>query len=251
MRHVPHAFLAFGFVLAATVPARADDAADARALIEKAVKAHGGQEKLEKLPAIVTKFKGTFHGMGEGIPMSGEISVQGADRQRVEIEVEAGGQKIPITIVVTSDKGWTKIAKDTKEMDKDELKEALEQAHGSWVATLAPLKDKKFTLSTTGEMEIEKRPALGVKVSHKGYRDVELYFDKETGLLVKTEGRVKDEGTGQEVTEESFHSEYKDVQGTKQPMKFTVKRNGKLFMEGESSEVLLSEKLDASTFTKP
>ena len=92
---------------------------------------------------------------------------------------------------------------------------------------------------------------MGVKVSSKGHRDVDLYFDKETGLLVKTEGRVKDDMSGQEVTEESFHSEYKEVQGTKQAHKFVVKRNGKLFMEGEATGVELSEKLDASTFAKP
>ncbi|QJW92743.1 hypothetical protein [Frigoriglobus tundricola] len=251
MSQFRHAVLAFGFVIAATVPARADDAADARALVEKAVKAHGGQEKLDKLPAITVKFKGTFHGMGDGIPMTGEVTTQGPDQQRIDIEVEAGGQKIPILIVVDGDKGWSKIAKDTNELGKDELGEAKEQAYAGWVATLAPLKGKQFKLATVGEIMIEKRPALGVKVSSKGHRDVDLYFDKETGLLVKSESRVKEEGSGQEVTEESFPSEYKEIQGTKQAMKFTVKRNGKLYMEGESTDVQLAEKLDASTFAKP
>jgi len=231
-------------------PARADDAADARAIIEKAVKAHGGQDKLDKLPGTAIKFKGTFHGAGEGIPMSGEVSSQGPDKQRIDIEVEAGGQKIPVVIIVAGDKGWSKIAKDVTEMDKDKLAEAKEQAYAGWVATLAPLKDKQFTLATIGEVKIEKRAALGVKVSSKGHRDIDLYFDKETGMLVKSETRVKDDG-GQEVTEESFPSEYKDVQGTKQAHKFSVKRNGKLFMEGEASKVELFEKLDASTFAKP
>lgn len=251
MTHVPRAVLAVGFLVAVGAPARADDAADARALVEKAVKAHGGQETLDKLPASVVKFKGTFHGMGDGIPMSGEISTQGADKQRIDIEVEAGGQKIPIVIILAADKGWSKIAKDTTEMDKDQLAEAKEQAFAAWVATLAPLKGKQFTLATTGEVKVDKRPALGVKVSSKGHRDVDLYFDKETGLLVKTETRVKDETSGQEVSEESFSTEYKEVQGTKHAMKFTVKRDGKLFMEGESTEVTLSDKLDAGTFAKP
>jgi hypothetical protein len=245
------AVLALGVGLAVGAPAQADDAADARALVEKAVKAHGGQEKLEKLPGVTAKFKGTFHGQGDGLPMTGEVSSQGPDKQRIEFDLDVGGQKIPILIVFAGDKGWAKIAKDTKEMDKDQIAEAREQGYAGWVATLAPLKDKRFTLAPIGEVEIEKQPALGVKVSSKGHRDVELYFDKKTGLLVKTQGRVKDEGSGQEVTEESFPSDYKDVQGTKQAAKFTVKRNGKLFMEGETIEVNLYEKLDPSTFAKP
>jgi hypothetical protein len=251
MARFRYAVLTFGFVLAIAAPARADDEADARKIIEKAVKAHGGQEKLDKLPGGVIKFKGTFHGTGEGIAVSGEVASQGSDKHRVDMEIDAGGMKFPIVIVVAGDKGWTKLGKDVKEFDKDELKEAQEEAYSGWVATLAPLKDKQFKLATLGEIKVEKRPAVGVKVSSKGHRDVELYFDKETGLLVKAETRVKDEMSGQEVAEESFPSEYKDVQGTKQAMKFVVKRNGKLFMEGEASEVKLYEKLDDSLFKKP
>jgi len=252
MRHVGHAFATLGFVLAVAVPARSDDAADARALVEKAVKAHGGQDKLDKLQGHTTKFKGNFHGMGQAIPMSGEVTSQGNEKEKIEVEVEAGGMKFQFLIVLDGDKGWTRMGNETKEMDKDALAEAREQAFAGWAATLAPLKDAKaFTLATIGEAKIEKKAALGVKVSSKGHRDVDLYFDKETGLLLKSETRVKDEGSGQEVTDETFYDEYKDVQGTKQAMKFSVKRDGKLYLDFEATEITLAEKLDASVFAKP
>ena len=244
------ALLAAGFALA-VAPVRAADDAEARKIIEKAVKAHGGQDTLDKLPAVVTKFKGTFHGMGEGLPITGEVSMQGADKSRLEMEIEAGGMKIPVVIVFASDKGWAKIAKDVMEFGKDQLEEAKEQGYASWVITLAPLKDKQFTFASIGEAKVDKKAAVGVKVSSKGHRDIDLYFDKETGLLVKTEHIVKDDMSGQEVSEETVYGEYKEFQKTKQATKFTVKRSGKLFLEGEATEVTLSEKLDASTFEKP
>ena len=74
MARFRHAVLTVGFVLAVGAPARADDAADARKIIEKAVKAHGGQDKLDKLQGHTTKFKGNFHGMGQAIPMTGEVA---------------------------------------------------------------------------------------------------------------------------------------------------------------------------------
>jgi hypothetical protein len=80
---------------------------------------------------------------------------------------------------------------------------------------------------------------------------VTLYFDKESGLLVKYESRVKDEGSGQEVNEEHFLSDYKEVQGTKQAGKVVTKRDGKLYLEGEVTDHQLSEKLDAGVFAKP
>lgn len=251
MSHVRQGLTAFAFVLAVTVPARADDAADARAIVDKAVKAQGGQEKLEKLAGHSLKFKGAFHGMGQAIPMTGEVAMQGVGKQKFDITVQAGGETFRIVNVIDGDKGWSKIGDVTKEMSKEEMAEAKEQAFAGWVATLVPLKDKQFTLTTTGETKVGDRAALGVKVTSKGRRDIDLYFDKETGLLVKTETRVKDEGSGQEVTEESFASEYKEVEGTKQAMKFTVKRDGKLFVDGEATEYTLVEKLAADTFAKP
>ena len=131
-----------------------------------------------------------------------------------------------------------------------ELAEAKEEAYGEWVATLLPLMDKAFTLAPLGEIRVDQRPAAGVKVSRVGRRDVNLYFDKATGLLVKIEARVKDDD-GQEVTEETFLSDYRDVQGTKQAMKTTVKRDGKPYLESEVTECRLAEKLDDGVFAKP
>jgi hypothetical protein len=236
-------------VLAATVPARADDGAAARALVDKAVQAQGGETKLAKFPAAVVKLKGTFHGLGEGVTFTGELATKGADRQKFVIEAEVGGQKFRLVYVLNGDKAWVKFDEDTEELDEDDLAEAKEEAYSEWVATLLPLKDKAFTLAALSEVNLAKRPALAVKVSSKGHRDVNLYFDKETGLLVKTETRVKDDG--QEVTEETFLSDYQEVQGTKQAMKFTIKRDGKLYLEGEVTEYQLAEKLDDSVFAKP
>ena len=46
-------------------------------------------------------------------------------------------------------------------------------------------------------------------------------------------------------------SNYKEVQGTKQAMRFITRRDGKLYMEGEITEYVLAEKLDERTFAKP
>ena len=68
--------------------------------------------------------------------------------------------------------------------------------------------------------------------------------------LAKTETRVKDDH-GQEVTEETFLSAYQEVQGTKQAMTFTIKRDGLRYLEGEVAQSPLAEKLDDRVFAKP
>ncbi len=140
--------------------------------------------------------------------------------------------------VVNGDKGWTKVAGNTIELDKDAVAEAKEKAHAEYVASLLPLIDGKgYTMATTGEFEVGEKKAMGVKVTSKGHRDVDLYFDKETGLLVQYDVKVKDEGSGQEVLESSFPSDYKDLKGTKYAKKAIVKRDGKLYLAFEVTEI--------------
>jgi hypothetical protein len=188
--------------------------------------------------------------MGQDIAFSGAIVTQGADRLKLAIEGEAGGLKFGFAQVLNGAKGWIKIDDTTMDMDDDDLAQARQEAYAGWVATLAPLRDKNFTLATTGEVTIDRRPALGVTVSLKDRRDVVLYFDKESNLLVKTETRVMDDN-GQEVTEETFLSDYKEIQGTRQAMKVTMKRDGNLYLEAEVTDCQLAERLDDSVCARP
>ena len=125
------------------------------------------------------------------------------------------------------------------------------QLHAENVQTLVPLlRDKAYRLHALGEMKVGGRPAVGVRVESRGHKDVNLYFDKKTGLLAKVERRALDDA-GKEVTEESFCSGYKDVGGVKLPMKVVVQHDGKKFLEMEFSEYRFLDKLDDSEFARP
>jgi hypothetical protein len=243
------AAMACGFVLALTGAARADDG-KAKDVIAKAIEAHGGEAEMKKLDCTSMKMKGTVHVMGMEIPFIGDAASQGADKRRVDLEIDVMNQKIRVTNVFSKDKGWAKINDEVKEMDKDQLTEATEQAHAQKVASLVPLKDKAYTLSLVGDDKVGNTPVSVVRVEHKGRRDVTLSFDKKTHLLLKTETRVKDEMSGQEVTEEGFYLEYND-KGLRQPRKISVKRDGKIFVEAEVVELNTDVKFDEKGFEKP
>src|SRR5438874_10036578 len=65
--------LVFGFVAASAV--KAADAADPKAIIDKAIQATGGEAKLAKNHGMIAKMKGQFHGMGTPIDYTGEMTV--------------------------------------------------------------------------------------------------------------------------------------------------------------------------------
>lgn len=249
MRGKSMAAVACGLVFALTGAARADEA-KAKEVIAKAIEAHGGEAELKKLEANSTKMKGTIHVMGMEIAFSGDAAASGMDKNRIDLEIDIMNQKIRITNVVNKDKGWAKVNDDLKEMDKDQIAEATQQSHGRYVANLYPLKEKAYTVSLVGDDKVNNTPVTVVRVERKDRRDVTLSFDKKTFLLLKSETRAKDEMSGQEVTEETYFTEYND-KGLRQPKKISVKRDGKIFIEAEVLEIATDVKFDEKGFDKP
>jgi hypothetical protein len=239
------------FLLAASVPclAIADDAAS-RQLVEKAIEKIGG-DKLSKNKGASSKVKGNVNVNGVPLPITGEITSQGADQQRISVSLEVDGQQITFISVVNGDQGWQKLQDNTVDMTADQLARAKASAYATWVATLVPLKDKAFQLAPFGDIEINGRKATGVNVTRDGRRSVTLFFDKETSRLVRTETVIKDEQTFKDVTEQVNFSDFKDFDGIPHATKIAIKRDGNSHAELEVENFKPSEKLDDASFAKP
>jgi hypothetical protein len=235
-------------LLCGSASTRADGAADAKALLEKAIKAHGGSDNLGKVKAVNLVVKGKFYGMGEGIDYTLNIALQKPFQQRFTVE----GQGFKFSQIINKDKGWTALGDNVTELDKEAVQEAKEGLHADSISDLWPASLKDAKLDSVGEVKVNDKPALGVRVEVKGYRDVTLYFDKETHLLVKRERRGKDvQNGGGEFGEETFYSDFKEVGGVKIPHKMTIKRDGKQYVEGELTEFKPADKIDEKQFAKP
>jgi len=217
----------------------------ARTLVDKAIKAAGGAKMLAKHNAATWNEKGTYYGMGDGLPYTATYAVQWPRQSRMEI-------KGVFTIVLNGDKGWMKGMDGTKEMGKKELEQQQAELRVGWVSSLLPLKDKAFKLAALEEIKVNDQPAAGVLVTRKGYPDIKLYFDKKTGLPVKTEHRAKAaEKKFMEVNQETYLSDYREVGGANIPHKIVVKRDGKNFVEAELSDYEAKGKLPDSVFAEP
>jgi hypothetical protein len=238
-------FLTGWLALAGAASVRADAPTEPRAVIDKAIKALGGAEKLAKFKADTRTDKGTYYGTGAGLPYTGKYAHVYPDKLRMDIENI-------FLIVVNGDQGWVAANGATDDLTKDQLAEQKDQLYAEWVAMLVPLKDKAFTLTALGEVKVADRPAVGVKVSRQGRRDVRLFFDKETGLLVKRDYKVNAaDMDGKEVTQEVLLSDYQETAGLKFPRKVVVNRDGKLYAEVEIVDWKPAEKLDDKLFAKP
>jgi hypothetical protein len=250
MQKVVYRLLLFGLLLTMAVPVQADDKADAKAIIDKAIKATGGEEKLAKYKAITWKGKGKINLMGTEIEFTIEAAAQPPKQSRGQSEANFNCMKFERIQVVNGDKGWISMMGNTEEMSEEQLAAAKEELYAGWVATLVPLKDAAFKLAPLGEIKVGDHPAVGVKVSHQDHKDISLYFDKDKGLLVKVQRRAKDM-MGQEVDQETLYSDYKEDSGLQHARKQKTKRDGNDFLELEVTQYKPVEKLDDSTFAKP
>src|SRR5947207_1086617 len=125
---------------------QAADPSDAKAVIDKAIQAAGGADKLGKFKALTWKGKGKFYGLGEGIDFGGQWTSQPPHQSKVVSEIDINGMQFTQIRVVNGDKGWIKMMDTTEEMDKEALTEAREELYAGWLATLLPLKDPAFQL---------------------------------------------------------------------------------------------------------
>jgi hypothetical protein len=249
MRKFCLTILACGLALGLAQRATAGD--DLKAVIAKALKAHGGTEKLSKIQAVRTKAKGTVEVAGTS-NFSQESAVQYPNKIRDEMKLDVMGNQIHVVTIYDGKKGWIKV-NDMATMDmNDQLLDLMkETTYMIDVIRMTMLQDKKVELAPLGEAKVNDKPTIGVKVSTKGHKDINLYFDKETGLLAKLEHRTLDTQTQQEVGEERIMLEYQDVDGMKVAKKVLINRDGKKFIEAEVTEVKYADKIDDSEFVKP
>jgi hypothetical protein len=244
-------FLAASLVLAlAAAPLRADDREDALAVIDRAIKAHGGADALTKAQTAVRTASGTMALFDKDVAFKDEMVWRLPDHFRLTIDVGAAQAKTRIQLVITPDKGWQSTGGMVSELGPERLEEMREEGYVLWLTTLLPLKkDPAFELASIADAKANGQPANGVKVAHKGHTDVRLLFDKETGLLVKIERRARD--AGQMVDKEYVYGGHKEFDGIKLPTKIQELTNGKRFTDLTEMSYKFPSSVDDSTFGRP
>jgi hypothetical protein len=224
---------------------------EAGAIIDKAIKAHGIKTKDDKTFAYRGKNKGTLHVAGLDLEFNQDVAIQAPDKFKETLSLSVMDNMVNVITVFDGKNAW--ISANGMEIPiTDEIRaEFKEAAHLMRLSQAMFLKDKALSFSLLGEIKVDDKPAVGIKVSKKGQKDIDFYFDKATGLLAKTERRALDSQSGQEVTEVRIIKEYKEHEGRKIAKRVHVLRDGSPFLEAEVLESLFLEKIDDSEFTKP
>jgi photosynthetic reaction center cytochrome c subunit len=232
------------------VPEEPDDiqaapgAPSADQIFDRYIQALGGSERLAALTSFVAK--GSYIGYADTEKSTVEIYAQ-APRQRTTIVHTANGDA---TTVYNGAAGWTAaplanrpvplLALAGQELDGARFDAELsfpvriKQALSGWRVGFA---------ATIGDRDVDV-----VQASTAARSTVRLYFDKETGLLLR-QVRYTDSPVGMSPMQLDY-ADYREVAGVKMPFRWTV-----TWLDGRStyelSEVQPNVAIDAAQFAQP
>ncbi len=232
-----------------------DDQAEAQAILDKAIKAVGGEERLAKLTSFVETAKcKSFPPDATPEECSRTISCRLPDLWCRQTETD--GRK-GTRYVLNGEQGWFYVEDDLYEFTKEQVDRRRERWRDELVVwQFLFFKDKDYKLSPLGASKVGDQAAVGVKASRKGVPELKLYFDRDTGLLLKREWEeVEPAPPGEKppppIIEEILYENYKEVGGIKYPSKKTSRRDKQITSEEEVTEFKIVEKFDEKTFAKP
>lgn len=218
-------------LLVAGSPAFAQETA--RAVVERAIAAHGGMDKLSRARADRSRMRGMVYVGKSAVPFTSEVTVQLPKKYKSAVTLREGDKPRVIVHEVDGDTVQITIDGTPQQVQGTHANQLHQTMELESVMRLVPLlDDKAYALTLLGEFKMSEQTLVGVLVKGSGQRDVKLYFDKQTALLVKTEQQI-DGGDGKDVLQEAFYRDHREVAGYRRPGRAAAYRDGKKVMEAE------------------
>ena len=215
----------------------------AKALLDQAIAAKGGLEKLRAIKTIVAT-QTMKNPDAEGRTSDTTSYIQYPDRFRIETKMQEG------TIVQAFDgtQAWTRDPRGVREMPEQLARTARDSLRRDTVLLLLAAKDGKLTPRILPDVkDASGHVDHALEVSGPDLNPVVLYIDPATSLIRKQV--FTGEGQGRPLIEEQF-SDYRLVDGVQ--IAFTASRKvGPQTVERRASAIKINSPIDPTLFKRP
>jgi hypothetical protein len=219
-------FAGMALVLGASGPIVRSEQPTPEQIIDKALRAHGGEDRLKELSGFCLKDRTIYD---KGQTWNFEMTVSPPQRYRSEVKVGSEGK--PRVMVIDGDQGWIKTSDEVISYPPtflDSMRKYTIPYTGP--RSILRLRDRQKNprchFSTVGECTIDGHPAVGVLMKLEGGSQQTWYFDKDSGLLLKQENRTAN-FEGEDTVTVSTFSDYQTFEGIPIARKENNERDGK------------------------
>lgn len=228
----------------AAIPEDAD-ARKAKALVELAIQALGGQTYLTIRDR---EQQGRAYGFHNGRPTSEGVLFwsfsEFPDKERVELTKERD-----ITELYAGDRGYEITYKGVHPMEEKDLTNYLRLRHYSLDTILRTwVNDPGVIFLYQGYAIAAQHPALEVTLINSRDESVNLFFDEQTHLPVKKSFEWRDPVDRQKNLEEEVYENYRAVSGIMAPYNVTRFFNGDMSAQRFLFSVTINQGLDQAMF---
>jgi zinc protease len=224
-------------------PRAAPPAADARLLIERAVRAKGGLDKLKSIQ--------TVHAVSDLIAETprGQVSVPTTIRVRYprQFRVDSEMPTGPLVQVFDSGTYWVRDGRGVHELSDDAAESMRQNVVRDHISLLLALGDGRLSARRGDDLAVEGRrmPALVVDLAASG--PLTLVLDPDTALIVRQRYPARG-GAG--AIEETL-TDYRDVHGLQVAFSVTVHHPGELPLTRVLRTFDYNVPIDAAVFSRP
>lgn len=230
---------------ASAVPLDQENARKAKAAIDQAIQALGGETYLTIRDREQQGRGYSFHhGRPNG---SGGIFwsfTEFPDKERVELTKERD-----IAELYVGNKGWEITYKGPHPVEQKDLDDYLRRRHFSLDTILRTwVNDPSVVLLYEGLAIAAQHPSVQITLINSQNESVTLYFDNETHLPVKKSFSWRDPVDRQKNLEEEVYDDYKPVSGIQAPYNVTRYFNGDMANQRFLNSVTINQGLDQAMF---
>jgi len=212
-------------------------------LIEKNIKAHGG-DKMKAMKSV--RLTGTMK-MG---PIEAPFTISKTRPENVRMEFTVQG--MTGMQVYDGTTGWAVMPfmgkTDPEKLAGDQLDDIKEEA--DFDGPMVDYKTKGNKVEYLGKVEVEGTPAYKLKLTRKNGNEETVFLDADNYLEIKSEGKRKVQG--QEAETETTIGNYREVDGVLFPTQIENHIKGR---EGAQtftiSKIEVNPAIDAATFAMP
>jgi hypothetical protein len=227
------------------IPADQENARKARAIIDQAIQALGGQIYLTIRDREQQGRGYSFH---HGRPNGGGgvfwSFTELPDKERVEITKERD-----IAELYVGKNGWEITYKGPRSIEQKDLDDYLRRRRFSLDTVLRTwINDPSVVLLFEGPAVAAQHPATQITLINSQNESVTLYFDTDTHLPVKKSFSWRDPVDRQKNLEEEVYENYRQVSGVMAPYNLTRYFNGDMANQRFLNSVTINQGLDQAMF---
>lgn len=232
-------------------PVSAADREKAIERLNSAIIAHGGAAALSKFQTVIYRGEGVLRVFGIDYTAEQEMQLRFPDHLRFTHTLAKDTGKDVIAGAVRPSGAWIARGELTELREPEQIEDLRNELYLLRVRTLSPLKNEEFVLRPIAQIEIiNKKPAEGIRIDHKGRPSIGLYFDSQSHLLVRMVAPAWREAGSIQRREIDFF-DFSQTDGLMLPKVQSDRRDGRDYAYWKDTTYRFPAKIDDSAFEKP